>query len=169
MLITDSYRAINARMHAKRPSYGSHGHKWAGYVRQLAEKSGSRSILDYGCGKGSLAAALDDFDILEYDPAIPGKDSEPEPADIVVCTDVMEHVEAQCVDAVLSHAVGMAKHVALFSISCVQGDRMLPDGRYAHITVHSPEWWASKLRQFGKVTAIPSEPEDFNALVLIDT
>ena len=33
------------------------------------------------------------FEIKEYDPAIPGKDSLPEPADIVVCSDVLEHIE----------------------------------------------------------------------------
>lgn len=99
MRITEEYREANKRLHEINERYGTSGAKWARKVSQLVQSTGSSSVLDYGCGKGLLAAALPELGIREYDPAIPGKDSEPESAEFVVCTDVLEHIETDCLDA----------------------------------------------------------------------
>lgn len=45
-------------MHAAPRGYGNGGHVWAETVRGLAEQYDCWSVLDYGCGRGTLAPAL---------------------------------------------------------------------------------------------------------------
>ena len=59
------------------------------------------SHLDYVCGKQTLANALPQFTVHGYAPAIPGLDIHPEPHDLFICTDVLEHVESEFVDMVI--------------------------------------------------------------------
>jgi uncharacterized Rossmann fold enzyme len=91
-LISDEMRELNARLHRDNLAYGVGGGKHAGTVLKLADSIKTTSVLDYASGKGYLAKAIP-FPIWEYDPAIPGKQESPRPADLVVCTDVLEHVE----------------------------------------------------------------------------
>ena len=67
MRITEEYREANKRLHEINPKYGSSSAKWAPKVVELVGTTGSRTILDYGCGKGQLAAALPQLDVREYD------------------------------------------------------------------------------------------------------
>lgn len=150
MLISESYRALNRRAHEEMPNYGTVGHRWAPYVQRLAVRIGAQTILDYGAGKGTLAAALTDHTVAEYDPAIPGKDEPPEPADLVVCTDVLEHVEGPCTDAVLDHILSVAGRGVLLVISCRVGSKLLADGKPAHRNVMPPAKWIRKLRRLGE-------------------
>lgn len=147
MLISEEYRALNTELHARRPDYGTRGHLWADRVRQIA---GGRpcTILDYGCGKGSLKRALPGFDVREYDPAVQGKDGSPAPADIVVCVDVLEHIEPECLDAVLADLQKLTKRMLLFSICIVLAEKTLADGRNTHVCLQTVEWWADTLDQW---------------------
>jgi hypothetical protein len=155
MLITDKYRALNVELHQRHGGYGSKGKSWAPRVNDYAREFGATSILDYGCGKGSLRAALLDLplpftsDIREYDPAIPGKDSPPEPAGLVVCTDVLEHVEPECIDDVIADLVRLGEKAVLVAVACRAGKRVLADGRPDHLTVQAPAWWRYRFRKFG--------------------
>ena len=164
MLITPSYRAMNAEMHRSIPRYGTSGHKWASQVQALAQEVGARTVLDYGCGKGTLTASLSGLKVFEYDPAIPGKDVLPESAGVVVCTDVMEHVEPEFTDEVVAQLCALATRAVFVVVCCVEGDRLLPDGRPAHINVHSREWWADTFRQFGGFEASPCGADEYAAV-----
>lgn len=106
---------------------------------------GTADILDYGCGKGNLAAVLTEMSVRGYDPAVVEFAAEPQPADIVVCTDVLEHIEPDCVDAVLAHIASLTKSAALLAIACYPAIKKLADGRNAHLSVHPPRWWGRKL------------------------
>jgi hypothetical protein len=129
--------------------YGRNGSRWASAVTDLMAASGSVTVLDYGCGKGALASQLNGVRVSEYDPAIPGKDSDPEPADLVVCTDVLEHVEPECLPAVIAHLDTLARRALLVNVSLVTGRRRLPDGSPAHRLVRDSAWWQETLAQFG--------------------
>jgi 2-polyprenyl-3-methyl-5-hydroxy-6-metoxy-1,4-benzoquinol methylase len=142
--ITPEYQQLNRDMHQASETFGSHGHRWANNVATVAQMMNSTSILDYGCGKGTLAKALQ-LPVREYDPAIPGKDAEPAPADLVVCTDVLEHIEPECLDAVLDHIVSLAKRIAFFTIHCSAAEKSLPDGRNAHLIQKDIPWWMAKI------------------------
>jgi len=157
-LISENYRALNEQLHRENIYYGVNGRKHAETVLKLAQqlKSVSEfvSVLDYGCGKGTLAQAIP-FPIQEYDPAVPGKTESPRPADLVVCTDVLEHIEPAHIDSVLNDIARCVKHVGFFVISTRLAQKTLPDGRNTHILVKGQNWWAKKLAKHftvGKIT-----------------
>ena len=148
LLISEEYREQNRLLHENRDDYGISGHKWATQILKVIEDDGGyASILDYGCGKSTLAAALAEKDIAiaEYDPAIPGKDMPPEPADLVICGDVLEHVQPECLDAVLAELKRLAKRKLIVIIDMLPSDKWLPDGRNTHLITEDAKWWGAKL------------------------
>ena len=152
MLISEAYRQENAVLHGIDRDYGVRGYLWAEKVFELVGEHGFSSVLDYGCGKGMLAVALDGLDVRNYDPAVPEFSAKPQPADLVVCTDVLEHVEPEHLDEVLAHLNRLARQRILLSISCRPAMKMLPDGRNAHLSLHPPEWWKAKLEEYFELT-----------------
>jgi 2-polyprenyl-3-methyl-5-hydroxy-6-metoxy-1,4-benzoquinol methylase len=88
------------------------------------------------------------FYIAEYDPAIEGKDSFPLPADMIVCTDVFEHIEEECIDEVLRHIQSLMRKAGFFTVSIVPAKKQLGDGRNAHILLRSSKWWLAKLMEY---------------------
>jgi len=141
-LISPEYLSLQQQMH-QRGDYGKSGDKRIADVLEILESNGSiQTILDYGCGQGKLSRGLKDYAVDEYDPAIPGKNKIPErPYDLVVCTDVMEHIEEQLVQNVLRHIRTLASQRAYFVIALGPAVKELPDGRNAHILQATPSWW----------------------------
>ncbi len=129
-------------MHRQKPQYGASGSRHAAQFLQIAKRFDCHSVLDYGAGKGTLKDSIGlVLDVREYDPAIPGKDGTPGPADMVVCSDVLEHVEPDSLDAVLDDIRRCTGKIAVLVVSTVPSAKHLPDGRNAHILVHPPAWW----------------------------
>ena len=149
-VISTAYRDLNKQLHKDNLAYGVGGGKHAETVLKLAEKLGTKSILDYGCGKGYLAKAIE-FPIWEYDPAVPGKDESPRPADLVVCTDVLEHIEPDCLMAVLADLRRVTKVIGYFTIHTGPARKTLPDGRNTHLIQKHRQWWKNRLKAFFKV------------------
>lgn len=145
-LITDDYRAINRQMHESLPHYGMSGHFRADMVRYMTQELGTQDVLDYGCGKGSLAQSLD-FPIKEYDPAIPGKDRDPSPADIVICSDVLEHIEPNLLTNVLGDLARCTLRAGYFVINTGPAKKTLPDGRNAHLIQQNRAWWYRQIER----------------------
>jgi 2-polyprenyl-3-methyl-5-hydroxy-6-metoxy-1,4-benzoquinol methylase len=146
VLITETYRALNARQHKVQHKYGCSGSKYAEHAMEVAGKLGAASVLDYGCGKCTLGTMIAHLIAYKgYDPAIPHLASDPEPADLVACTDVMEHVEPECVGDVLAHIRSLSIKGAVFVICTERGGRKLADGSLAHCSVHDAAWWRDRL------------------------
>jgi len=152
-LISPSYLAEQVILHASPRGYGGRGAKWAEMVRHLMTKYRVSSVLDYGCGQGTLVAELRrkarGVRFSEYDPAIPSKAQLPSFADLVVCTDVLEHIEHDKLDAVLAHVRLLARKRVFFVISTKATHKVLTDGRNAHLTIESRDWWKARLVQSG--------------------
>lgn len=152
-LISDEYINQNKVLHARPEGYGGSGKKSAETVKAFAATIGAARILDYGCGQGTLKNKLRDLgcqsEVLEYDPAIPGKDLMPKPADLVCCTDVLEHIEPDKLGAVLQHIYTLTKHSAYLLIAMRAANKTLPDGRNAHLTVKDARWWREKVSSVG--------------------
>lgn len=141
-LISPDYLEEQRVLHAAPRGYGQRGDKWAKTVAGIVERHHVTSILDYGCGQGSLALALPQLGIVEYDPAIAGKDEPPTRTfDLVVCTDVLEHVESDKIDAVVRHISRLTERYLVAVVSLVPTSKTLTDGRQAHILLRSREWW----------------------------
>lgn len=157
-LITEDYRALNRSLHEDRRDYGVQGHIWADAVVDLLGLYDLTSVLDYGCGKGSLRLTLKGFDVREYDPAIPGKDETPQPAHLVTCFDVLEHVEPDCLESVLSDLKRCTQRILAVNICVVPALKCLADGRNAHLIVETPDWWRLRLsKHFHIEQWLPSE------------
>lgn len=149
-VISAPYRALNAQLHRDNLGYGVGGGKHAELVQKLAATLETTSVLDYGCGKGYLAKALP-FPIWEYDPAIPEKAETPRPADLVVCTDVLEHVEPELLLGVLLDLRRCTKRVGYFVIHTGAATKTLADGRNAHLIQRDAQWWRQQLQQLFQV------------------
>lgn len=164
-LISSEYAALNETLHRDNPAYGVGGDKHAKAVLKIAESIDARSVLDYGCGKGSLGKALP-FGICEYDPAVPGKTESPRPADLVVCTDVLEHVEPEKLKYVLADLSRVVRRVGYFVIHTTAAQKKLADGRNTHLIQQGRNWWEKRLRQhFGEVRAIAESPNEVRIVV----
>ena len=152
MLITEEYRRFNEELHDINPEYGVKGEEQVPHVMDLYHISGAGNLLDYGCGKGRLKKSiqLSGFPEIarvthEYDPAIPGKDMLPAPADLVVCSDVLEHVEPACLDEVLDDLLRLTKVAAYILVSTIEAEKELSDGRNTHLIVEPAKWWLPKI------------------------
>jgi hypothetical protein len=145
MLISEAYKEQNKALHSV-GNYGISGAKWAPAVANMAQVVGTKDILDYGCGQRTLEKSLG-YEIRNYDPCIPGLDEAPEPAQLVVCSDVLEHIEPECLDAVLDDLERVVLGFGFFVIANRPAKKILPDGRNAHLIQEGPRWWLPKLCQ----------------------
>ena len=145
-VITNQYVELNRQLHEENPHYGMSGSKRVNVVRYLTKELNTQDVLDYGCGKGTLAQCLD-FKIQEYDPAIPGKNSEPKPADIVICSDVLEHVEPDLLMNVIGDVARCTRKMAYLVIHTGPAMKTLPDGRNAHLIQENRAWWYKRLSE----------------------
>lgn len=146
-LISEEYRRQNALLHAKRKDYGAGGGRWVREVAWLAKKHNCETILDYGCAKGNLKRKLEGVGwtgVYEYDPALDDKQDK-QPCDLVVCTDVLEHVEPDCLNDVLADIHVLTGKLAFLVIALGPSDKTLPDGRNAHLIQEDASWWRDLL------------------------
>jgi len=157
--ITPEYLALNRELHA-RPDYGISGSKWAAPLLKIAEALGTRDILDYGCGKRTLEQALG-FPIRNYDPCIAGLDAPPEPADLVACTDVLEHIEPACLDEVLDDLERVTRKIGFFVIANRPAKKVLADGRNAHLIQEDVDWWRARLERRFAMHQIGVKSEEY--------
>jgi 2-polyprenyl-3-methyl-5-hydroxy-6-metoxy-1,4-benzoquinol methylase len=159
-LISAEYLAEQKRLHADPKGYGGRGSKWAKVVADLIVEGSYTEVLDYGCGQATLGDAVAKlnplpgrlFNWVDYDPA--RKEHADVPAqtyDLVVCTDVLEHIEPEKIDAVLAHLrTCTRKGGELFTvISTVPTEKRLSDGRQAHILLQDRIWWTHRLEGAG--------------------
>lgn len=168
-LISDEYRELNRELHARNPHYGVSGVKWAGRVAEIAKWLNASSVLDYGCGKGTLGAAISHLLVMGYDPAIEGLDAVPDPADLVVCGDVLEHVEPECLDAVLDDLVRCTIKGIFLTVATRPAKKTLADGRNAHLIQQSVEWWLPKIMKRWDVQVFQNTGGEFAAYALKKT
>jgi hypothetical protein len=167
-LISDDYLAEQRTLHMLPQGYGGKGSKWAEAVIWLCREFGCWSVLDYGCGQGSLKRTLDErgvaFDVREYDPAIDGKDGPPKFADLVVCTDVLEHVEMERLGNVVRHIQGLARKIVLLSVALDPANKFLTDGRNAHLIQRPPAWWEAVVTEHHMpILDVPQMPTPYAA------
>ncbi len=146
-LITPEYRALQIQLHATGEyGRGVDAQECADAIRKIAPAGAS--VLDYGCGSGHLKKLLTGYDVREYDPCIEGKDGRPEPADYVVCADVLEHIEPDLLDTVLGHLMEVTREQLIVVIATKPSKKLLADGRNAHLIVENADWWKDRFYRF---------------------
>jgi hypothetical protein len=125
--------------------FGAKGQKTEAMVSRIASDLGVKNFLDYGAGKCTLAQVLPQFVVDCYDPAIPGLDDPPEPHRLVVCTDVLEHIEPEHIRDVIADLARVTQEVLYVTIHTAQSLKTLADGRNAHLSQHPVWWWVREL------------------------
>jgi hypothetical protein len=155
--ISEAYRELNRTLLASSEGYGAGGERHAVTVAHFAVALGAVTVLDYGCGRGHLKAALMALPwwrykggkVFEFDPCVPSLAKRHRPKDLVVCTDVLEHVEPECLNAVLADLKRLTLKGCYLSIATRPSNKRLPDGRNAHLIVESPIWWIGRCLDAG--------------------
>ncbi|MEM7430163.1 MAG: class I SAM-dependent methyltransferase [Pseudomonadota bacterium] len=149
------------KVEAKNAFSGDQLPKYIPHIKQLVAKTGARSIIDYGAGKGShygiveikdpagkvLATSLADFWGIEtitlYDPGVPDYDVLPTGThDGLISTDVLEHIPRADAPWVVEEMFSLAEKFVFANVACYPAVTRLPDGSNAHETVQHPQWWA---------------------------
>ena len=119
-----------------------------------------RSVLDYGCGKASfwkinsvmLYGIFETFDtplkVDLYDPAIPEYSTLPDRRyDLVVCTDVLEHVLESEVPDTLYNIIKRSRKLVYLNISTIPATKTFPNGTNLHLTIKPKKWWLAKIKE----------------------
>lgn len=146
-VITDDYRKLNQKLHSGRPDYGARErHEVYEEIVQLIGKHDCMKILDYGCGKATMSKFVDN--VTNYDPCVEAFDVPVDEHDMVVCTDVLEHIEPELLDNVLADIRRNARKV-IYLIVATRPDssKTLPDGRNPHLIVQPGSWWLKRIRE----------------------
>lgn len=147
--ITDTYRRQQFELHMREPSYGSACLAYVPDIVQIIRGRRVTTMIDYGAGKGRLAEALlpkldPPFELTCYDPGFPKFSDLPEkPAQLVTCIDVLEHVEPDLTENVISHIKSLVAPdgVAFITIGMTPARKVLDDGRNAHINLRRKFQW----------------------------
>ena len=170
-VISDDYRRVQRDLHANNPGYGVMSIIYAPTVAKIVNGFEVKSLLDYGAGKGRLGLELvklvgRPIRITCYDPAIPGWDADPQPDEMVACIDVLEHIEPERLDTVLDHLAALVRRIGFFTVHTGTAERILPDGRNAHLIQEPPSWWLPKIMARFELQNFSKQPNGFSVLVL---
>lgn len=128
-------------------------------VKQLIDRTGAETVLDYGSGKGQQYdpkpikikgegewdGVLDYWGVDEvvcFDPAYPPYSTPPsEQFDGVVSTDVLEHCPEDDVPWIVEEMFSFARRFVFATVACYPARKRLPSGENAHITLKDAQWW----------------------------
>ena len=127
-------------------------------VKTMIERTGAKSLLDYGAGKGQsykqkdiqigsvVAPTIKEYwgldEIRCYDPGYePFNQLPSEQFDAVISTDVLEHITEPDLPWILDELFSYARCFVFANIACYPAKKSLPNGQNAHCTVRPPEWW----------------------------
>ncbi len=128
-------------------------------IRKLILRTGARTILDYGCGKGmqyepqrlhiegvgACDGVIDYWDIDEvccYDPCYERYSKLPQGKfDGVISTDVLEHCLEDDIAWIVGEMFSFSNRFVFASVACYAAKTTLPNGENAHCTVRPLEWW----------------------------
>jgi hypothetical protein len=132
--------------------------RWVDRVQELADRVQARTILDYGCGPSRGISNFLPYPVRDYDPGVEGLDARPKKAELVISIHVLEHVEAECVDAVLADLISLAQKALFVVVSCEPSTKLLPDGSPWHTFVRDAGWWRIKLADFQTQPVMKARP-----------
>jgi len=141
---SESWLDRHRQTHARHAVFGTHRHPYLrDTIRRLAEAATAAerpSLLDYGCGKGVFLREMVQSRLFRYargyDPAVDAYKSRPaQTYDLVLCLDVLDQVEDEFVEAVISDVEQFSARFAVFDVITVQTPAL------AHLNPRSAPTW----------------------------
>lgn len=152
-------------MHSINKNYGASGGAYLREVSLIIDYLHPEIVLDYGCGKGMLISLLKEkYPLIEfrgYDPAVERYNVlSVKKADLVICTDVLEHVPEDELPKVIDKIACISDKV-FFVLHHAKAQAILPNGENAHCTVKPHEWYKNvMLKYFANIISLQGrEPE----------
>jgi hypothetical protein len=147
MLLTDEYKTIIEKYHKVNKLWGNGPRAYIPALGKFIYENKVVDLLDYGCGKAKNLQFIFDCVKESYDPGVPEYSNDPKVCEHLICMDVLEHIEPNCIGNVLNHINSKFTKKALLSISLLPARDVLPDGRNAHILIKPAEWWVKTLSE----------------------
>lgn len=155
-LISDGYKQCLKQKYRdsfrpRAPSWGLSGGRYAGeWVAKIVENYDIKTALDYGCGQATLSACIGGVKWTNYDPGLPEYEKLPEGKyDMVVSSDVLEHIEPPLLDNVIQHKASYTTKIFAADIPTDKTGNLLAGGPYhghdEHLTVENVDWWQEKI------------------------
>ena len=171
MLISPEYREQQEKLH-ENPNYGVASMQYADTVINLINTLGVTEVLDYGAGKGRLGMTITEneeklmgpLQLYQYDPGVEEIAEAPDPAQMVVCIDVLEHIEPELLDNVLDDLKRVTDKVGFFTIHTGPAVKVLPDGRNAHLIQEDYTWWLPKLWERFRIHSFSHDQHGFKVI-----
>ena len=166
--ISPQYLDLQVKLH-NNPNYGVASIAIAPAVMDFFEAGKFKSISDYGAGKKNLFNALKnlglkDFSYYAYDPVFPDY-GPPQSGDLVCCIDVLEHVEEEFLENVLDDLEKITVKIGFFTIATGPAEKILADGRNAHLIQKPCNWWLMKLCKRFEIEHLQKNPGGFLIIV----
>ncbi len=124
------------------------------HIKDLVRDTKSKTLLDYGCGKGLQYTEWRHHEELGvmpslYDPAVPEYENLPDgPFDGVYSTDVLEHIPKEQLPETFEQIFSRADKFVFLSICTKPAIAILPSGENAHCTVEPIEFWVSMIEKY---------------------
>ena len=133
-------------------------------IRGLVRKSGARTLLDYGSGKGyyytatsiplpngETASTISQYlgvdRIRCYDPAVAQHATLPDESfDAVISTDALEHCPVEDVPWIVDEMFSRANRMVFANVASYSAAKTLPNGENAHATQQPAAWWDDLLK-----------------------
>jgi hypothetical protein len=169
--ISTEYLELQKKLH-KNPNYGLASAQYANLIKKIFLDNNFVSISDYGAGKRNLKRELKhlglrNFQYFPYDPAFQDDPdySDPMPADLVCCLDVLEHIEPDYLNNVLDDLRKITVNTAIFTIATRPASKFLDDGRNAHLIIKPINWWLSLLLPRFEIEYLQKIPTGFLILL----
>ena len=129
--------------------------KYIPIINEIIKSKQIKTILDYGCGKAQNHPKS--WNASKYDPAVPEFSTKPDNRfDLVISTDVLEHVPEDHVDEVIKDIFNYSDQWVFLTICTREAREILPNGMNAHATVKLEEWWNDKLKDYTRYTVMYS-------------
>ena len=154
--LLDEYRRLHCQ--AENMFNGRSLVKFVDVIKSFLENRDSKTLLDYGCGKGFLYTdkfntvtkeidkPLPELWELEdhylYDPCYPEHAKLPSGKfDAVICTDVLEHLPESDLMWVIDEILSYADKMVFLNIACLKALKILSNGENAHLSIfHYFDW-----------------------------
>ena len=166
-MYSEEYKSLLQQNHAEKDpakAWGRSGARNFGdrVIEFLKKRPQVLTVLDFGAGQRTLEKrVLAEFPELRwtsYDPGIPEISEKPSGQfDLVLSSDVLEHIEPQHLESVLRWLHDRTKFYQYHLISCDPCKSTLPDGRNAHLIVEEPKWWYKKFERYGSIMYFADE------------
>lgn len=175
MLISEAYKAQQALLHDA-GNYGTASIRYAPLVTDIVNAYKITHLLDYGCSRllnlYQHIKPAHKITYQAYDPAVEEYADPPAPAQMVACIDVLEHIEPELLDNVLDDLRRLTEFVLFCTIHTGPAQKVLSDGRNAHLIQQPLQWWLPKLWDRFDVGSVAVEGESiccvFYAKTLIE-